>query len=301
MTTPGATGACCPEGALPALEYDYKPKGEHFELPGVDTRASAVKLYVVGASQSDASWSKGPVSVLLCDAFGPFSGMHRKLADEFASQTGGIALLPDPFEGSGGLVPQYGDEDDKPNQLGFNIFTWNTIASFIWSGKSFMKRYPWEGNLEYLFKDQLLPFLKTKGVEQFSLIGFCYGTWMACKACSDEIIVEHVTCAIHFHPSVELVEKAHGKDDLALCSTCKRPQMLHATKNESTNWKPEGAAHQLLKENENVPEVQFTLAPSSQNHGFMTRVDMSQEANKAAVKEGVDLAVAFLKKHNSKN
>ncbi|CAE7218610.1 unnamed protein product, partial [Symbiodinium natans] len=282
-------------------KFDYKPKGEHFELPGVASRSASCKLYVVGAASTDETWrDKGPVLVMWSDSFGPFSGMHRKLADEFSARTGGIALLPDPFEGSGGLIPQYGEEDDKPNQLGCNIFTWNLIIGFIWNGRSFMKRYPWDGNLECLCKDQLIPYLRSKGVEKFAMLGFCYGSWIIMKACNDDAIAEHVTCGIHFHPASELLEKtAFGRDDVGLCRTCKRPQLMHATKQESDNWKPDGAAHKALQENENVPEVQFSLARSTMSHGFMTRVDTNVEDNRSAIKEGVDLAMAFLEKYNS--
>ena len=120
------------------------------------------------------------------------------------------------------------------------------------------------------------------------------------KACKDPDVVDHVACGIHFHPSVELIEKkAFGMDDIELCRSCKKPQLVHATKDESENWRPNGAAHQALQENPNVSEVQFSLAPSSQSHGFMTRSDTRVAENMKAVKEGMDLAVAFLKKHNA--
>ncbi|CAB9526347.1 Dienelactone hydrolase family protein [Seminavis robusta] len=297
------TSPCCPPDALPALKFDYKPKGEHFELPGVASRSSSCKLYVVGASPSDDTWKdRGPVLVMSSDIFGPFSGMHCKLADEFASRTGGIALLPDPFEGTGGLVPRYGEEEDKPNRLGFNIFTWNLVTGFLWNAKSFIQRYPWDGNLQYLCKDQLIPYLQSKGVEKFAMMGFCFGSWMILKACNDDAIAEHVTCGIHFHPASELMEKNHfGGDDVGLCRTCKGPQLIHATKNESANWKPDGAAHKALEENENVQEVQFTLARNTQSHGFMTRVDTNIEDNRSAIKEGVDCAMGFLEKYNTKS
>lgn len=32
-------------------------------------------------------------------------------------------------------------------------------------------------------------------------------------------------------------------------------------------------------------------------HGYMTRSDLEKDANKAAVKEGMELAIAFLGKH----
>jgi dienelactone hydrolase len=291
---------CCPPDALPALKVDYKPKGEQFELPAVPSCSCTCQLYLIGASESDATWKgKGPVLVMMCDVLGPFSGNHRKLADEFASQTGGIALLPDLFEGSGGLVPQYRDEDDKPNQFGFNSFTWNAMNGLIWKLNPFVKRYPWSEKHQYLFKDQLIPFLQSKGIEKFALMGFCYGCWIIMKACNDDVIAEHVTCGIHYHPSAEAIESTFGGNDIDLCKTVKRPQLIHATKNESSKWKPGGAAHKALEENENCPEVQFSLAPKTQSHGFMTRADTSVDQNREAVKEAVDMAVAFLKKYNN--
>jgi Dienelactone hydrolase family len=293
-----SNGACCPVGALPALEFDYEPKGDYFEIAATDKKKTPLKVYVVGASEKDTSWN-GPVLVMCSDALGPFSGMHRKLADEFVSQVGGVAILPDPYEGTGGLCDKYSEEDNIPNQLGFNIFTVRILSALLWSGTSVLRKFPWESSGKLLFTEQLLPLLKSKGVAGFAMMGLCYGSWMIMKACNDPDIVDHVTCGIHFHPSVELVEKkGFGRDDIALCSNCSKPQMIHATKDESDNWKPNGAAHKALQENGKVADVEFTIAPSSQSHGFMTRVDVSVDENKAAVKEGIDKAVAFLKKHN---
>ena len=308
MTSSAAAPPCCPPGSLPALAFEYKPKGEHFEIIVPPSSSSdehrpsppPVEAYVAGASGNDASWKGKPVVVMMCDAFGPFSGMHRKLADEFALETGGIALLPDPFEGTGGFCPTYKDEGDTPNQLGFNLFTLKALLSILWKGKSFTKQFPWEPNGKRLYTEQIIPFLASKGVDKFALMGFCYGCWFVMRACGeDDIVKQHVTCGIHFHPSTELVEQTLGGDDIALCASCKKPQMVHATKGESCNWKPNGKAHKLLEENNNVPEVQYSIAPSSQSHGFMTRVDVSKEENMAAVKEGIDKAVAFLKKYNA--
>jgi dienelactone hydrolase len=290
--------ACCPEGSLPALAFDYEPKGEHFEIAATNKKASPLKIYVVGASEKDSSWNES-VLVLCSDIFGPFSGMHRKLADEFVSHLGGVAILPDPWEGTGGISPDFGEEHNKPHQLGFNMFTLKALKAIIWDGKKYMKTFPWETSGKLVFTEQLIPFLQSKGIEKFAMMGFCYGSWTIMKACNEESIVEHVTCGIHFHPSSEGVEKTvFGRDDIALCTTCAKPQMIHATKMESDNWKPNGAAHKALQENDKVSDVEFSLAPPSQSHGFMTRADLSKDENKAAVKEGIDKAVAFLKKHN---
>ena len=105
-----------------------------------------------------------------------------------------------------------------------------------------------------------------------------YGTWMIMKACNDNEIVKHVTCGIHYHPAVSLIEKdIFHRDDIELCTNCNCPQLIHATKNEPSSWKPNGIAHTTLQENKNVEEVQFTNAPNNQSHGFMTRVDMNIE------------------------
>ena len=61
MTT--ASPPCCPPDALPALEFEYKPKGEHMELPAVEDQSIvAMKLYVVGATSTMDTWQgRGPV------------------------------------------------------------------------------------------------------------------------------------------------------------------------------------------------------------------------------------------------
>ncbi|KAG7352572.1 dienelactone hydrolase family protein [Nitzschia inconspicua] len=291
-------GACCPEGSLPALAFDYEPKGIQFEIAPTDKKKTPLQVYVVGASETDTCWN-GPVLVMCSDIFGPFSGMHRKLADEFVSRLGGVAILPDPWEGTGGICPQYNNEDNKPHQIGFNMFTLKVFKAMVWDGKSTLRKYPWETSGRLLFTEQLIPFLQSKGINKFAMMGFCYGCWMIMKACNDPGIVEHVTCGIHFHPSTEMVERSvFGRDCIVLCETCAKPQMIHATKHESDNWKPNGAAHNALQKNEKVSDVEFSLAPFSQSHGFMTRADMTRKEDQDALKEGVDKAVAFLKKHN---
>jgi dienelactone hydrolase len=137
-----------------------------------------------------------------------------------------------------------------------------------------MKRYDWETKHRPLMTDQLIPFLQSKGVDEtFAMMGFCYGSWLTMTAYNDETIASHVTCGLHYHPSSELMEKTtFGGDDIALCHGRHKPQLVHATKHESDNWKPaDGAAHRALEANGNVPEVRYTLAPDSQNHGFMSR------------------------------
>lgn len=295
---------CCPPRALPALQFDYKPQGEHFEI-GVNSDSRKMKVYLAASSSITSNmgnWQNhGPLIIVCHDTFGPFSGMHRKIADELAAQTQGIVLVPDFLEGSGGLCPRYSDENDQPYQLGFNAFTFRLISGFLWSGMSFYRKYPWDTKHKPLFVNHLIPFLQSKGIEKFALLGFCYGSWISMKACNEEAVVKHVTCAVHYHPGIELLEKnVFGNKDggVGLCRTCQRPQLIHSTKNESDDWKPDGAAHKLLLENDQVPEVQFSLAPQNQSHGFMTRADMRVETNRVAIKEGLNLGVAFLKKYN---
>ena len=297
---------CCPPGALPELvllKEDYTPLDERFDIPAVpDTEpSSACEVYVTGASPNDDdSWSGKPVVVVWCDSFGPWSGTHRKLADEIAQQTNGIVIVPDPFQGQGGLCPQYSDEQDQPSQLGLNKFTFDLIVGMIWNGWTFLKQYPWDAHHQPLITKQLLPYLASKDVAKFAMIGMCYGSWLTMKCCNDPEIVQHVSCGIHYHPSSELMEKStFGRDDIALCQRCSKPQLIHATKNESDAWKPNGKAHQAFIDNPNVPEIQFSLAPNTQSHGFMTRVDCFRDpVGRQAVQEGLKLALSFLKEYN---
>lgn len=222
------------------------------------------------------------------------------MADSLAASLDMIVVIPDPFEGNGGVCPKYGDEEDRPRQLGFNRFTLDLIGAMVRDGMSFMRRYPWESKIQPMIVNHLIPYLENKGVKRFAMLGFCFGSWVIMKACNDDAIAPRVTCGIHFHPSSELIEKtAFKRDDIALCHGCRQPQLIHATKHESNKWKPNGAAHAALQDNPSVAEVQFSLAPQSQSHGFMTRVDVDKNKEGAvAVKEGLALAESFLRKHN---
>lgn len=60
---------CCPPGSWPALNVQYEPKGETFDLNGA-------KVYHVGHGKR--------VLIIFTDIFGAFTGRHQSIADTYA-------------------------------------------------------------------------------------------------------------------------------------------------------------------------------------------------------------------------
>lgn len=295
----GDGSSCCPPDSLPAKGEDLRhiPRGEIVHLPpsGKDG-VSQLKVYIVGASSDASSWGKDkPCIVLSPDMAGMDSGLHKKLADDFAERMNAIVILYDPFDGKPFMsIPE--SDDGCPQQAGLNLFTIRFIAALMLKVSSITKANDWDTRIKPLFVDQLIPYMESKGVPKFAIVGFCYGAWTVFQASQDADVAPHITCGISFHPSVEGVQKAFGKDDIDLCRRCTRPQMVHATKSESDSWKPNGKAHEALQANPNVTEVQFQQAVSTESHGFMTRSDLSNESSRQAIEEGMKLAIEFATK-----
>jgi hypothetical protein len=115
-----------------------------------------------------------PALVLCSDIFGPFSGIPRKFADEFVAQLGGVAILPYPFEGTGGLCPEFAAEHNHPRYIGFNMFTLKALKATVWDGKAHLQNFPWETSGNITFHGKIDSVLEIQGNR---------------KVCHDEILL----------------------------------------------------------------------------------------------------------------
>jgi dienelactone hydrolase len=259
-------------------------------------------MYIAGTSVETGeevldTWTNAEnkrVLLLAHDICGPFSGRHRQLCDEFAERLGAIVVLPDFFEMKG-LCGGYEDEPTGPTKVGFNWFT----VQFLWKllltkgAEHFLEEFDWKSR-KIILQDQILPFFKAKGIARFSMMGFCWGSWLVMKACASPEVQPYIKCALHFHPAVDKTEK--DGNDLALCQQVACPQFLLSTRMEPVTWRPGGAAEELLKANSKVSEVVWTQT-ETEMHGFMTRATMDNATSKEEVAKGIAAAIEFLERH----
>ena len=295
--------ACCPPGALPYLEEEetYKPKGQIHLLPPCERRSHPCRLYIAGVDNAEdtAAWTGKRILVVIHDVFGPNSGRHRLVCDMMAERLNAVVILPDCYRGQG-LVPGY-EVEQSPAPLGFNMWTFKALSQILFRGvKSFFLQFPYENDLEYMLADQLVPFLQSKsqeGIEKvpFGMMGICFGSWVVFKACCDSKLTPHLKCGIHFHASVHIERRVHGRDDLKLCSEVTCPQFFVCTPQEKKDWHAGGKAEELLKSNTNMSEVVFI--ETKEMHGFLVRGDRHNPKTKKEIESTLMAACDFFDKH----
>jgi dienelactone hydrolase len=304
------------DGWTPYLSSEAAPQGHVVELEPCETRDKPCHLYVTGVDievevtdkLNSNSWKTKPVVLMIHDIFGPNSGRHRQLADEWAKRIEGVVVLADCYQGNG-LVQEASDESQQqqqqqqqpPRRMGFNLFTAKTLWKYASGGATaFLKEYPFGTDLFPLLKDQLLPFLNKKQVEKFGMVGFSWGSWVVMKACADPELSKYISCACHFHPSIKATETMWGGDDLHLCRRVSCPQYFLVTKLEPKEWWPAGDAEDTLMRNKNIPygSVEFSISPT-EIHGFMTRGStiLDKESTVAEIERGVKTSTKFLLKY----
>ena len=140
MSAPDRTNPpCCPPGkSLPYLPEDpsYEPRGEIVDLPPCEVRSKPCRVYL---SDCRPSKSDDPpmVIVMMHDIFGPFSGRHRVLVDVIAKRLNALVVLPDCFDGQGGVKVRYYFEIHFRSQNYFKESAVEQILCFhlilIWS------------------------------------------------------------------------------------------------------------------------------------------------------------------------
>jgi dienelactone hydrolase len=311
VATPSTTeeAATTTTGWTPYLSNEAAPQGHVVELEACESRDKPCHLYitegfVVDDDSTIEKTKNQPVVVMIHDIFGPNSGRHRQLADEWAKRIEGVVVLVDCYQGQG-LVPEPTSEDSQQpprRMLGFNLFTAKTLWKYASGGATaFLKEYPFDTDLLPLLKNQVLPFLINKyQVETFGMVGFSWGSWVVMKACAHPEIAKYISCACHFHPSIQSTETIWGGDDLHLCRKVSCPQYFLVTTSEPKEWWPSGEAQDTLQKNRNIPyaSVEFNISPT-EIHGFMTRGStiLDKESTVTEIERGVKTSTTFLLKY----
>ena len=197
--------------------------------------------------------------MIFFDIFGFDAGRHKNVVDYFADQ-GYFVVMPDFFRGDG----------HDPNSQDF-------IAT--------VNKYPIEGIAKDV--DATMAWAKAKGAETFAYIGFCYGCWAAFRTIGDRFV-----CGVNYHPSCKL-EAFLGGDDVGLVKKVKGEMLFFPTKQDDDYYRDGGAYLKSLHEAGFTKS--FSIDYPEQDHGFLVRGDMTNEAVSKAVVKAMAEGSNFLK------
>eukprot|EP00008_Paramoeba_atlantica_P014860 CAMPEP_0201478302 /NCGR_PEP_ID=MMETSP0151_2-20130828/3190_1 /ASSEMBLY_ACC=CAM_ASM_000257 /TAXON_ID=200890 /ORGANISM="Paramoeba atlantica, Strain 621/1 / CCAP 1560/9" /LENGTH=266 /DNA_ID=CAMNT_0047859353 /DNA_START=54 /DNA_END=854 /DNA_ORIENTATION=- len=265
--------ACCPPGSLPALRTEYNAVGKVFKVGDLD-------VYQVGEKEGASS-----AIVVAYDIFG-FEGQSRirAICDQLASETGLPVYLPDYYRGG-----KWPADKDLNEQTMPELMTW-------------LKTLPWNEKVKP-DHEKVVAYLGEKGIKNYGMIGFCWGCWANFKAAVDaETHPTKMKCAVNCHPSVKL-EGVFGSSEVELAKTLKCAQLLLPAGNDEANLKEGGDVVKALQNNEGIagaPEdrVEVHVYPDMV-HGFVTRGSLDDEKVARDVKDSLERAAAYFKKHLS--
>ncbi|GMI03321.1 hypothetical protein TrLO_g13970 [Triparma laevis f. longispina] len=247
-----------------------------------------VEVYVTGS---------GPEAVVMFhDIFGLHTGRHKQIADELASRDLTV-VVPDFF---GNESSEFAGGLNKKEERGYG----GGLARFMYlliSGKfkAFRQQHPWDPVCKNIWVDTIAPYVKNDlKCTSVGLLSFCWGAYPAVHATALNPPASNlpVRANVCFHPSFDRTAANWSEDQEQLVKAAgKIPTLIVATGMESKDWKPEGQAHQWMKESgNNVKWVE-----TKQKHGFMTRGDMTGDLELAKdIEKYLEEAIVMLKKAN---
>ena len=255
-------GKCCPENSHPEHKTDYKPKGSTENIGDIPT-------YIIGETTSKKA------VFIVPDIFGPEGGRTKYIAD-LLSTKGYFVILPDLIRGN-----WYKGELDM-----------SKIMELI-------AKYPWS-YFEKDLSDKLIPFLKSKGIQEIGMLGYCWGSWYIFKACST---FDYFKCGVNNHPSLGILGVFNENiEEVTKAVKCR--QLLFPAGNDDENVKENGVVLKILRQNhgeENSNSVTF----KNMLHGWVVRPTfMPLFGSKATPEEiladsdkAIELTVEYFKKN----
>jgi len=242
---------------------------------GTMLRIGGVEAYVAKPSEETSS-----CIVIATDVFGHSLINTQLIADQFASKTGFMCVVPDLFNGNA-VPPSALDailEGPPKDLLG-------SIGHKIKIGLAYLSFIPWilkhNPTKKMPIFDSVLSELKEKfGMKKIGVIGYCYGGKHAVLlAATDKIDAFAVA-----HPSFLRTEEieAINKPGLFLC----------AEEDPVFPKKASDEAEQILKRKD--ISAKFVHFPGTK-HGFAVRGDVTIEHIKLAKEAALEEAVDFFK------
>jgi len=291
--SPSTLPACCPAGSWPQLmttsnadlnqENAPAPKGT-LQSISVEGQETDLPLYVVKPSVP----VKGIVLVL------PDVFSVRALMPEVRSGDR-IGAICDALAEQGYLVGLAGIFLDQPYDkavlgpedgdfLKFDVFAPDGGVAWIQSNSY----------------DVMAPRLKaataflkeTEPDQKIGVMGFCYGTWLMCKASSTGDI--SFDCGVGCHPTTILEKAVFGRDEEAMMDALKQPTTILWAGNDVDTYTGEGSNKKAIEKTggkvHEFPDMQ---------HGWVSRGCISDAAVKAGVETAMTNIKEFLETHMS--
>ena len=252
LTTAPTTGnnAAEPTNSLGAMTTVYTPKGTVSTI-------NDLPIYTVGTSTKNAI-------IYIYDIYGFNGGRTREICDRLASN-GYFVILPDFFRGN---------FRDKKNPDG--------SAAFV------MSDWTWE-KAEKELTTNVYPYLEARGIAKWSLVGVCWGGYIAFKASTSSKVI----CAAHFHPALGAGAPATPEE---IADKVIVPQLVIASSGEPASMQAGGSVETLLKAKPFGTKNVFKSY--AQSHGFVSRGDLTNVETAKAVEESLVAAINFIKANN---
>ena len=267
--------SCCPKDSLGCLQTPVE------NLKGQTQTVNDMRIYHVGS---------GPRAILMIyDIFGFDFGLERQFCDYLSTQ--GFQVF----------MADYYKAEAYPNKpIGPDL-------------KDFILKNDFEGTVKPMLQNDVLPFIKSKGVTELGLLGFCWGAWLAFHIMNSPELNSIVKCCASAHPSLK-VEDFHGRPTLGIVKNVKLPVMLIPTVNEMDRVKPNGEFIKILCENlgedvaasdvtnveiENVDfkKKMFVNYFENMTHGFASRGDLKDAEVRKSLARTHQLLVGFFNAH----
>jgi len=199
--------------------------------------------------------------VFIYDIGGFDSGRTREIMDNLAAR-GYFVILPDLFRG-------------KSYNGDFSFFSW--LQTLTWD------------SVKNDLVNKVYPYLEQKGFKNWGMIGACFGGWVVMQS---SIETDKVVAGISYHPSLQ------GRIDNSTMNTMgelvKSPQLVITTMQEPDQVKPNGVMHKQLETRFSNTSM-FKLYPG-EDHGFVTRGNMTNSTTEIAVNESIEMTYEFLEK-----
>jgi len=229
-----------------------------YKLQGAEETYEGTKLYVAGKDHKH-----GKAVIVIPDIVG-WSGRIKQIVDEFAL-AGYLAVVPDFF----------GDDGWKGGLDFSGLPAW-------------VKRHGWDTVQPVL--EHATSYVTKAGATKIGLLGFCWGNWVVLKGSA----TSKYAAGVSYHPSQTGVCKLTGEDETALVEAVKVPQLYCPCSNDPETVKKDGLTDKTFKKN----GIEFVIHEfPEQQHGFVSRGDVSKPEVVRDVRIALDLGKEFFKKH----
>ena len=153
---------------------------------------------------------------------------------------------------------------------------------------AWLQQYPYDDLLSKDI-DDCFKFLKSKGVESFGALGFCWGGWAIAKSSAMGVPWK---AGVSPHPSTGIEKRVFGRDEEEMLRKVAMPFCLLPAGNDAEHLKP---GSDVVKELEKKGGKSVLF--ENMLHGWTTRSDLSNATVKKDTEEALSIALDFLVKH----